>query len=328
MAKRKRLSPPRLDMFSAAPAEQAQVTGARVPIAQMAGDAAVAAAFGEVQAELQAAQREGRMVLSLPLGAIVEDHLIRDRLACDAEAQQALQDSLRQRGQQTPVEVTDLGDGRYGLISGWRRLRALRTLLDETGETERFGSVLALVRLPRDRPAAYVAMVEENEIRADLSFYERARIVAQAVHAGVYDSEKAALQGLFASASFSKRSKIKSFLPLVAALDGALRYPGQIPERLGLALSRALTEDPGVASELTAQLAAAPERDAAGERALLEAALRPAPAKTAAPEAVPAVALSLPGGVRLKGGAGRIALDGEGVTEALIADLAEWLRQR
>ena len=53
-------------------------------------------------------------------------------------------------------------------------------------------------------------MVEENEIRADLSFFERARIVRRAVEGGVFGSEKQALQSLFSAASYAKRSKIKT----------------------------------------------------------------------------------------------------------------------
>ena len=45
---------------------------------------------------------------------------------------------------------------------------------------------------------AYVAMVEENEIRVGLSFYERARIAAKSVEAGVYPDDRAALRALFA----------------------------------------------------------------------------------------------------------------------------------
>lgn len=363
MAKRRRLSPARPDVFSpqeagtpvpaSSPLSSEGTTAppspglptpqplaqplspprpARVPIAQMAGDAASAAALGEMQAALETARREGRMVMSLPLVAVVEDHLIRDRLVQDPEEMAALQDSLRRRGQQTPIEVSDLGGGRYGLISGWRRLQALRALHADSGGQARYATVQALVRLPADRPAAYVAMVEENEVRANLSFYERARIVARAVEAGVFDSDKAALQSLFAAVSFSKRSKIKSFLPLVTALDGVLQHPGQIPERLGLALSTVLkAEGPGAAT-LIAGLSDPAPRSVEEERALLEAALDPLPgasaprAQATTKEAVRSVALS--GRLKLKARVGRLALEGDGVTEALIADLEAWLRQR
>ena len=71
---------------------------------------------------------EGRLVQSLALEAVVADHLVRDRLAAEDEAMATLKASIAARGQQTPIEVVDLGQGRYGLVSGWRRLAALHAL--------------------------------------------------------------------------------------------------------------------------------------------------------------------------------------------------------
>jgi hypothetical protein len=66
-------------------------------------------------------------------------------------------------------------DGRYGLISGWRCLGALRDYLSETKESA-FESDLALIRNPADEAEFYVAMVEKSESRAGLSHYEFARM--------------------------------------------------------------------------------------------------------------------------------------------------------
>jgi ParB family transcriptional regulator, chromosome partitioning protein len=123
---------------------------------------------------------------------------------------------------------------RYGLISGARRMTALRTLQARTGEA-RFGTVLALCAVPRGGPTLMSPWSRRTRSGSGLSFYERARIVMRAVEAGVYDSEKKALQGLFATASFAKRSKIKSFIPIVAALDGVLRFPARISGTAGAA---------------------------------------------------------------------------------------------
>ena len=123
----------------------------------------------------------------------------------------------------------------YGLISGWRRLAALKALHAETGDA-RFATVQALVRRPETAADAYVTMVEENEIRLGLSHYERARVAARATERGVFPSEKAALLALFATASRPKRSRIRAFLDIYHALDGTLRFPAALPERLGLRL--------------------------------------------------------------------------------------------
>jgi len=277
MAKRKRLTPPNPGYLDATPAPEAKSMFAAAPIADVAREAASSAALDEMAETLSRARTEGRMVLSLPLADIQLDYLVRDRTLVDDAEMTALMDSLRARGQQTPVDVTDLGGGRYGLISGWRRCQALARLAQETGE-DRFGTVLALLRRPEDASDAYLAMVEENEIRVGLSYFERARIVAKAAENGVYASEKAALAALFASASRPKRSKIGSFLTLVAQLDGVLRFPEAIGERSGLALARALEDDPGLAARLRSALESSPPADAAAEQALIDAALK-APAE-------------------------------------------------
>jgi len=304
--------------FAAAPS----VPPARAPIGQVSGEASALAALDEVAGVLRAAQDEGRMVLSLPLDAIVEDHLIRDRIELEPDEMTALMQSLLQRGQQTPAEVTDLGAGRWGLISGWRRLKALRELFGQTGDP-RFARILALPRRATEGSAAYVAMVEENEIRVGLSFYERARIVMRATEAQAFATEKEALQSLFAAASYAKRSKVKSFIPVVAALDAALRFPTHIGERTGLALCKALEASPGFAPRLAQVLAAAAPATPEAEAAVLAQALKTPKSDPVLPgsesEIVP--------GVILRRGSRRLTLDGPGVTPDLADRLVAWLRE-
>jgi len=358
--------------MSAAPMAAPRAPVGAPPVAQATGESAVAAAFDEVSAALASARSEGRLIQRLDLDAIDTGYLVRDRLAAeggadgaggDDEDLQALVDSLRARGQQTPVEAVDLGQGRYGLISGWRRLRALRRLRIETGEP-RFATVLALLRRPESAAEAYVAMVEENEIRVGLSYYERARIVARAADLGVFEDEGAALRSLFAAASRAKRSKIGAYLTIFRALDGRLSHPAALPERLGLALARALDRDAGLAGRLGDRLRKAAPDTPADELALIERALAgtpepgaasgagqggdapppeagtgartppPAPAaKPAAPTPVarppaPATAEIAPG-IRLHdatGQGGGLTLDGPGVDAALRDRLLDWLR--
>ncbi|MFD2858438.1 ParB/RepB/Spo0J family partition protein [Seohaeicola zhoushanensis] len=191
---------------------------------------------------LASARAEGRLIETLPLSAIDPHHLVRDRMAQDPEEMEALTASLLARGQQTPIEVVALpqprGGHTHGLVSGLRRLSALQELEREHGA--RFATVKALVVAPPDRQAAYVAMVEENEIRANLSLYERARIALKAWQEGIYPTRKLALQGLFGAVSRSKRSKINSLVDVVEALDGVLRFPTAISEKLGLELAKAV----------------------------------------------------------------------------------------
>lgn len=321
MAKRKRLSPvPQPEV----PGPELAVRPPLAPIAQVAGDSAATAALREVAETLARARAEGRLVLPLPRAAVATDWLIRDRLdVTEGEEFDALVDSIRTHGQRTPIEVAEIAEGRWGLISGWRRMAALARLQAQTGD-DRFATVLALVRRPDSAAAAYVAMVEENEIRLGLSHYERARIAARAVEQGLFPSDLEALRRLFAGASRAKRSKIGSFLGVVRALDGALAFPAALPERLGLQLAKWLAADPARGPQLAARLAADPAPDAAAELARLAAAVAGTGAGRAGrPDD------SAPPGIRLqtrgKPGALRLTLSGPGVDAALLARLRRWL---
>ena len=322
MAKRKRLSPAQSGFLAESETDHPGPGLLRAPIAQVAGDTAAAAALEEVAGALHQAEREGRLIRALPLDRVMSDHLIRDRAEIDPEAQDALEQSLLARGQQTPIEVLALGDGRFGLISGWRRLTALHRLSAAHGP-ERFGTVLALVRRPDSLADSYVAMVEENEIRADLSLYERARIVTKALEAGVFDTEKQALQSLFSAASYTRRSKIKSLLHVVAALDGMLRFPGQMTERTGLALSRALSADPGCAERLRAALREVEPDSAEAEAHILSRAAAPRTSHMTTASDV-GVRTVLPG-LSLKVSRGRVELQGPRADAALVDRLQAWL---
>jgi ParB family transcriptional regulator, chromosome partitioning protein len=135
-------------------------------------------------------------------------------------------------------------------------LQALQRLAAEEGaEPGKFDTVLALLRRPETAAEAYLAMVEENEIRVGLSYYERARIAARAAELGVHPSPQMAIRALFASASRAKRSKIASFLLIHAELDGSLRFASAIPERLGLSLSHMLEKYEGLGAQLRRDLA-------------------------------------------------------------------------
>lgn len=344
MAKRKRLTlpgemeegtlPP--EPYAAGPLTRAPETKAMypfgvapAPISREAADAAAMAALRELAEEVSNARAEGRFVQALPLDQVDEGWLVRDRVSVDAEALSGLTESLRTHGQRMAIEVVDHGVGampRYGLISGWRRLSALRALHAETGEA-RFATVLAVLRRPETAGDAYVAMVEENEIRAGLSYYERARIAAKAVEAGVFPSPKLALQRLYANASRARRSKIGSFLSLYSALGDALHFPEAIPERLGLALAMRVEAEPDFAANLTAGLARAAPADATAELTALNLALKPV---VTGQEDTLAHSVKnsheTPDSVTLNFRNGEIRLSGPGVDAGLKGRLETWLK--
>lgn len=288
------------------------------PIARVAAEAAGAAALQELTDSVARARETGRLVLDLALDAIAPDHLTRDRLPAEDEEMGALKESIRLHGQRTPIEVTPLtGALPYGLISGWRRLRALRALHAETGEA-RFATVQALLRRPETAADAYVAMVEENEIRVGLSHYERARVAALATARGVFPSEKAALLALFATASRPKRSRIRAFLEIYHALEGSLRFPAHLPERLGLQLVELVRS--GGRDRIAAALAAADPASPEAELAALQALLAPARSAPAVEELRPGLTLER----RLQGRS--LTLKLRGVTPELAAEIDAGIR--
>jgi ParB family transcriptional regulator, chromosome partitioning protein len=214
-----------------------------------------------------------------------------------------------------------------------KRLTVIRALSQETGASA-FATIRALVRHPTQASEAYVAMVEENEIRVGLSYYERARIVLKSFEQGVFGSEKKALYGLFSTASKAKRSKIGSFITVVRHLDGALVFPVRLPERLGLVLARALEADDRLAGRIAARLGQARPADAAAEQALIAAILAP-PVAEAEVDATPTLdrpkdAEEIAPGVYLQTGGGllrpRYTLSGPRVDPDFLARLVLWLQ--
>lgn len=313
MAKRKRLlvpdsvETPVTVTKSAFPSSRA-----RMPIAEVAGEVAGRAALEEVTRAMTDAEREGRLVRRIPIADIDRQHVNRDRMALDEEEMEALQASIAERGQQMPIEVMRHG-GRFALISGLRRLEALSRL----GQAE----VLAFIRSPADAAEAHVAMVEENEIRAPLSFYERANLAHVATISGVFPDTRTAIATLFARAPAAKRSKIARFLVLREKLGARLTFPSAIPEKLGLALASAIEADPKLASRLGDALRKTPPADAAGERRTLERALRgdgsPKPQK-----------IVIAAGLTLDAKEGRAVLTGQGVDARFLRALQDWAVSR
>jgi ParB family chromosome partitioning protein len=297
MARRRRLNAPdsaelaRLAEDLAAKPPEASAP----PIARVVGDAASQAASEVIEARVNAAANQadalrwreaaaaGLVAEAVPLGAIDAEHLSRDRTVFDDEEMAELIASIRTYGLRMPIEVLRLArDGaevRYGLISGWRRLKATRALWADTGDA-RYATIKALIRTPQDAADAYVAMVEENEIRADLSQYERGRVCVVAAEQGAFPTTEAAVTALFASASKAKRSKIRSFAMIHGALGDVLRFGPALNERLGLRLAGALRDGDG--ERLRDALARSVRDTAADELAVIEAALA-TPGSSAAP---------------------------------------------
>lgn len=208
-------------------------------------------ALSEKGRELDAAKEAGRLVVELDLSDIDPMAISRDRrqLQKDGEEWAALKASISARGQQVPIEVTRRDGGEeplYELVSGFRRWSALAELYQETRDV-RFSKILAFVRDMPDTIPKMIAMVEENEIRHDISFFERGRVCALAVADGHFASVDEAVNVLFASSNRNRRYKIRCFVTVYEELGSLLDYPEELGERLGIALAKALREGRGAA---------------------------------------------------------------------------------
>ena len=252
MAKRRRLVAPdqseleKLDEgFAAKPPLGQAMTP---PIAQVAGEAAALAGLAGVTDRAEAAkdaadaekwrlaEKDGHSVHAVPVSEIQAYYLRRDRIGDTPEARQELLESIRQNGLRAPIEVVVLDDG-YGLIAGHRRLDAFLTL---AAQDPAFSRIPAFLRNPAESADAYVNMVEENEIRSNLSHYERGRIAVLSAQTGVFASVEEAINTLFEHGSKSKRSKIRSFAAVHEALGDLLQFPKELTERTGLKIAAAL----------------------------------------------------------------------------------------
>jgi ParB family chromosome partitioning protein len=280
MARRKRIEAPDADALAKIDAEGAPARGGpRIPIAQVAGEAAALGSGLDAEREVERAEaetlrrlrRDGWEVRELPVAQIRTDAMTRDRMALDPEAMEELRASIRANGLRLPIEVSQRNPGEgYDLVSGLRRLTAVRDLMGPEA------TIRALVRPFGTGAAALGAMVEENEIRVNLTSYERGRTVALAVQEGLFPDIDAASATLFAAASKAKRSKVRSFARLHEELGDLLSFPQALSERQCLKLAAALKAGQGGALRRALETGQGTGPDE--EWALLEAALRDAEA--------------------------------------------------
>jgi ParB family chromosome partitioning protein len=191
-------------------------------------------------------------VTLIPLAAIEAEALPRDRTALDPEALAELQASILATGLRQPIEVfaaapdpADLpgdapGDGpRYGLISGYRRLAAFRALA--AGSTDpRFAAIPAFVRRPADEAEALADMIAENEIRADLSPWEKGRIVVEARDQGLFPTLDEAVARLYPALNRQRRNRIRAVADVVEELGDTLAEPETLAQQHLLRLSATL----------------------------------------------------------------------------------------
>ena len=187
-------------------------------------------------------------ILDLPLAAIAMDALPRDRSNLDQTALNELQASIAATGLRQPLEVwqmsTPQGDKTYGLISGLRRLTVHHNLhrLRPTA----FATIPAFLRSPDSIADAMAAMVAENEIRADLSPWDKGRLLVEAVEQGLFPTIEAAALALHPVATRQKRHTMRGYAGVVELLQGQMTAPETLTraqmERLAQSLRGGLVD--------------------------------------------------------------------------------------
>lgn len=282
MAKRRKLEAPSLADLERIEEEFRGETPPRpnpaaAPIAQVAAEAALASVIISAdqrrdQAEAQqfrSAEAAGLLMRELPLSLIDADAIVRDRTVLDAAEMDELKTSIATNGLRLPIEVLPAGaDGTHALISGYRRVMAVQDLFKLTGDVK-YQRIKTLIRPAAETAETFAAMVEENEIRASLSHFERGRIAVIASQQGAFENTEAAVKVLFSSASKSKRSKVRSFAEIFEMLGDMLAFPEALTEKRGLILASALRQ--GAEAQLRDALASDQGTSADAEWALLDA---------------------------------------------------------
>lgn len=157
----------------------------------------------------------------LPLDQIDPNALPRDRITLDPAALDQLTRSIALNGLRHPLEVWALQSPRppfrYGLISGFRRLAAVRRLGHTTAP--------AVLRTPDSIATAMADMVAENEIRTQITAWEKARLVQTTLDEGHFDTPDTALRTLFPQCSRQTLYRMRGHLEVVEALGPHLTTP-------------------------------------------------------------------------------------------------------
>ncbi|QBF34149.1 ParB N-terminal domain-containing protein [Thalassococcus sp. S3] len=236
-------------------------------------EAAIRAENDRLAHEYVALKRDGLIQGRIPIDRIKAEKLTRDRSTTRDPELDELIASIRAVGLSNPIHVEETETG-YELIQGFRRLSAYRALHAETGATAYATIPATLQAKGAARDQLYRRMVDENLVRKDISFAEMAQLAMSYAKetATVIGEVPDAVDLLFASTGRQKRSYIRHFCHLIRILGPALKYPEVIPRATGLALLKRLDSDPRLAGQIKSVLQSRPDRDEAGELAVLRAA--------------------------------------------------------
>ncbi len=144
--------------------------------------------------------------------ALIDVSFISDRLRGSVEDHETLVASIREHGQQVPILVRPHPEreGRYQVVYGHRRLRAIRDL----------GKSVRAVIKPLSDEQVVIAQGQENSARTDLSFIEKALFAARLEEGGF------GRETIMAALSVDKTG-------LSRLISAAVKIPREIIEAIG-----------------------------------------------------------------------------------------------
>lgn len=181
----------------------------------------------------------------VPLDAIDEAALPRDRAGLDSEPLDELVFSIARNGLRQPIELWQLSEPRppheYGLISGFRRLAAFRQMRETALDKARWQAIPAFIRQPETYAEAFAAMVEENEIRAELSPFEKGRICVVARDTGIFASIEEAVEALYKNKSRQNRARLRTLALVADELREFMTAPETLSAQQCYRIAKALT---------------------------------------------------------------------------------------
>jgi ParB family chromosome partitioning protein len=199
-------------------------------------------ASGDADAALPATPQTGTAIEINPEDVVhdIEVHLVVDspfqpRKKYDESKLIALGHMLQDRGQDEPIIVRKLANGKYELIAGHRRIRAARLI--------GWGTIKARIRVLNDKEAEIATLVS-NEAHEDLSDYERAKSYDRALKRGLAKNQTEV--GRMFARTQARVSQCMSFLDLPAPVLELLDdYPGLISYRFVSVINSLAKEFPG-----------------------------------------------------------------------------------
>ncbi len=202
--------------------ERVEAQPPRSPVSSLVSQGAIGAVSRSIEqlknqaAEAQRIQNQlaaGQTIVELDPSEI-DGAIIKDRLSVTSDAQNELQQSIAEQGQQVPILVRPHPEtpGRYQVAYGHRRLQAAISL----------GRKVKAVVRPLSNDELVVAQGVENSARANLSFIERAVYAARLEEAG-----------------FSRPTIMAALAVDKTALSKLIAVPARIPMALLLAIGAA-----------------------------------------------------------------------------------------